>query len=449
MSSLIPPDYDKEIKIVFDNNELLKNFFLVFEKITDENGFYIHWNDLILSSNIKDEKETFLKWLRIKFKRFYMYREFPIYHFEKKSFKYILTPKIEKKLYFLDFHASGNLSSHQAVLDFHLKNSYSTHALVDEAIYSSTLEGASIIRDEAKKIIHSEQTPTTKDEKIVVNHYRTMQFIKSNSQSPLTKEFIKDIHKNLLKDILSNEKLGKFRTEEDGTFIVMGNDEDMFTAPDANDIEEQLSLLCSFANKVCESNNFIHPIIKSIMIMFFSSHIHPFVELNGSISRALFYWNMLKNGYWLSEFISISKIIQQNPINYTLPFLYTQSDQNDATYFIEGIIDIILESIDELQLYFQNELNEIDNLKKLFSSTEIAEKLNFRQQKILTHAIKNPGYIYTITEYKNLNGVVYDTARKDLLELSEKFKLLLKTKSAKSFIFISPSDLKKRINSFK
>ncbi|MBN2693015.1 Fic family protein [bacterium] len=448
MSSIIPPDYNKEIFNIFDKYDLLKNFFSVSENITDENGFYIHWNDIYLSANNIDEKEMIQKWLRLKFKRSQIYREFPIYHFEKKSFKYILTPKIEKKLYFLDFHTSGNLSSQQPILEFHLKNSYLTHALVDEAIYSSTLEGCSITREDAKKLIHAELEPKTKDENLVLNHYEAMLYIKENIESPLSKEFLKDLHKILLKNIISDDKLGKFRVEEDGSFIVMGNDEDIFIAPDAKNIEEQISLLCSFANKICETNSFIHPIIKAIMLLFFSSHIHPFVELNGSISRALFFWYLLKNGYWLSEFISISKIIQQNPVNYTLPFLYTQTDDNDATYFIEGILDILLESIEDLQYHFQTELKDIEIFKTLFSSKDNAEKLNFRQHKILSHAVKNPGYIYTITEYKNLNGVVYDTARKDLLELSDKFKLLLKTKSAKSFIFISPSDLKKRLSKF-
>ncbi|MGE3318812.1 MAG: hypothetical protein AB7I18_05910, partial [Candidatus Berkiella sp.] len=74
-------------------------------------------------------------------------------------------------------------------------------------------------------------------------------------------------------------------------------------------------------------------------------------------------------------------------------------------------------------------------------------KLNYRQLALIKHAMKHPGFVYTIVEHQNSHGIVYDTARLDLTELSDKFNFLDKEKEGKGFVFRSPADLTKRIQS--
>lgn len=49
---------------------------------------------------------------------------------------------------------------------------------------------------------------------------------------------------------------------------------------------------------------------------FMLGYEHPFVDGNGRVARAMFDWAMLRNGYWLFEFISVSRIIRQAPAKY-------------------------------------------------------------------------------------------------------------------------------------
>jgi Fic family protein len=84
--------------------------------------------------------------------------------------------------------------------------------------------------------------------------------------------------------------------------------------PCCESLQERLTYLCTFANQCSDgqqSDSFIHPLIKAIILHFMIGHIHPFGDGNGRTARAIFYWFMLKNGYWLFEYVSISKLIQE------------------------------------------------------------------------------------------------------------------------------------------
>ena len=110
-------------------------------------------------------------------------------------------------------------------------------------------------------------------------------------------------------------------------------DEIFHDPPPAEQLDERMAAMCDFANGKIP-NHFIHPVVRAIILHFWLAYDHPFVDGNGRTARALFYWLMLRNNYWLFEFISISQIIRKAPIKYGRAFLYTETDDNDLTYFI-------------------------------------------------------------------------------------------------------------------
>ena len=90
---------------------------------------------------------------------------------------------------------------------------------------------------------------------------------------------------------------------------------------------------------------------------------------------------------------------------------------------------------------------EIEATRQLLEGKrKLIRKLNYRQVATLKHALDHPNYFYTIEGYKNSHGIYYDTARRDLLALSEKYGFLNKQKVGRTFVFESPPDLKKRIS---
>lgn len=174
---------------------------------------------------------------------------------------------------------------------------------------------------------------------------------------------------------------------------------------------------------------------------------HPFCDGNGRTARALFYWAMARHGYWLIEFVSISRIIKEAPVQYGKAFLYTETDDNDVTYFLLHQLTVLHRSIEALHSYLDKKSQELSVTEKLFQNNKrLRGKLNFRQIALLRHALKHPRFAYIVQEHQNSHGISYDVARKDLLELSDDLKLLIKTKEGKRYLFVVPPDFEQRIS---
>jgi len=92
---------------------------------------------------------------------------------------------------------------------------------------------------------------------------------------------------------------------------------------------------------------FIPPIIRAILLHFTLAYDHPFVDGNGRVARALFYWSALSGGYRLLEFVSISRVLRQAPAKYARSYLFTETDDSDVTYFIVHRLATVIRAIDE------------------------------------------------------------------------------------------------------
>jgi Fic family protein len=176
---------------------------------------------------------------------------------------------------------------------------------------------------------------------------------------------------------------------------------------------------------------------------------HPFVDGNGRTARALFYWQMAREKYWLIEFTSISQIIKETPAKYARAFLYTETDENDVTYFIMHQLQVIQRAIEQLHAYLARKTQELKSAAQLLEKTKLDGVLNHRQLALLENALKEPNAIYSIREHQNVHGVAYQTARTDLLMMADELNLLHKVKDGRSFIFLSPPDLRQRLEDFR
>ncbi|MGM9455146.1 Fic family protein [Legionella bozemanae] len=276
---------------------------------------------------------------------------------DKNNNSFILaTPDIVlQKLHNID-RTSGNSVQSQTLINTQMRDTYVIQSLMEESITSSQLEGASTTRKVAKEMLRAQRKPSNLSEKMIFNNYQAMQFVREIKNEALSIEIILELHRILTQGTLDDPNtIGHLRTSDD-VYVWDNTDQILHIAPHHGELKERLKRLCEFANKDENENFFMHPVIKAILLHFMLAYDHPFVDGNGRTARALFYWSMAHQGYWLMEFISISQIIKRSPSSYARAYLYTETDENDTTYYVIQQLDVILKAINALHDYLNSQV---------------------------------------------------------------------------------------------
>ena len=291
-------------------------------------------------------------------------------------------------------------------------------------------------------MLRSNRKPTSSHERMVLNNFLTMQMLEGIRGEDLTPELIQDIHRRISEGTLDDPKdEGRIRTEEDTIRLVdEESGEVIYTPPPAKELPERLEKLCAFANDRTMTG-YLHPVIRSIIVHFWLAYEHPFVDGNGRTARALFYWSMLRHGFWLFEFISISHVLLKAPKKYYRSFLHTETDENDLNYFIIHQLRTLVTAIDGLHDYIARKKGEMEEMQKLLYP---GCGLNHRQLALLRHALKHSYATYTVASHRTSHGIAVQTARSDLEELRSQ-GLLSRSKESKAFLYRPDPDLEVKL----
>jgi Fic family protein len=407
----------------------------MFKKIIDFNKRYLYWTEL--KYRIPEGAEIKYIWTIMKLLRSEKHESVI---FNGLDLKYISLPETNRKLHRSDKYLAGNIEVRSRSLG--LEKRYIISSLMEEAIASSMIEGAATTRKVAKDMLKKKRKPRTNDEKMIVNNYETMQMILERKEKMLTPEFLLEIQRRITKGTLEDDgDEGKFRDNDN---IVVGDSTNpeiiCHIPPKQSKINDLIRDLCDFANE--DSGDFIHPIIKGIILHFLVGYIHPFNDGNGRTARSVFYWYVLSQGYWLFEYMAISRRIVRSRKNYDLAYLYTENDELDLTYFINYLMTCIDDSLDDLLEYLERKHTEQQDTKKLLDKIN---DLNFRQASILEEIMKEPNKYFAIREISGTYHIVYQTARSDLLYLTKKGYLTKKIMS-RTFVFSFEEENKIKLN---
>ncbi|WFN36825.1 Fic family protein [Methanomicrobium antiquum] len=397
--------------------------FDVIDAVFKYNKKYLHWEELKYRELPADPLYI---WILMKaFRK----RDMKYLTFDTIDLKYDLLDDFLEKLHFLDKSAAGSISSGLDSISRD-RDQFIINSLMEEAIASSQIEGATVTRKIAKRMLREKRKPVNKDERMILNNYITMKEIIKIKNQDLTPELILKIHTTITSDTLDDPKdEGRLRdNNEIRVFDLRGNI--LHTPPDFKLIEELIEKFCEFANS--DDEQFIHPVIKGIILHFLIGYIHPFNDGNGRCARSIFYWYLLRKDYWLFKYMAVSRAIKDSKGQYKMAYQYTESDENDLTYFIRYNLAAVKTAVDNILKYIEKKQREsIQGLKILQDS----DGLNLRQAEIIKSLIKSPDKPITIKEIIETYHVAYATARNDLFHL-EKSGYLLKQKSGKEYIFI-------------
>ena len=350
-------------------------------------------------------------WMMAKLKRMggYTHLKFGSY-----QFRWTVNNMLQGYLHFLDLNIGGSLES-TSIVSREDRNRYLISSIMEEAIASSQIEGAATTRQKAKEMLRKNSKPTNKSEQMIMNNYVTIQKILEIKAEPLNKDNLLALHKLVTANtMVAASEEGAFRADNDIDVIDAATGEVVHHPPDVAEIDALLNDLYVFFNDDNE-DQFVHPLIKGCIIHFMIGYIHPFADGNGRTARALFYWYLLRKGYWLTEYLSISRLILRAKAQYARAYQYTEIDDHDLTYFLLFNLKTMKLSFEELRSYIQRKNEE----KMKLSNFMKIDSITYKQALILEWFYKEPALLLTSKETENRLAVSTVAARKNLMHLVE------------------------------
>lgn len=432
-----PPAY---LDTVSSNPETVVKLMAQFSAV-DHKGRYLHWHDF--RHRVPAGIDAQAAWAAVKLSRAAMLKPVGLQSESGQPFRFCLPDCAQTVIHKID-HLNAKLGcSVSSVSSMGESNAYLVESLMmEEAISSAQLEGATTTRKVAKQMLEKERPPVNDDERMIANNFLLMKLALHSKDEPLSLELIRRFHGEATRSIEEHNSCpGEIRSNDD--IFVMGRDSEIaHKPPAAARLPERLEALCLFANQNHDGHEgrvFIHPAVKAIILHFMIGYEHPFNDGNGRTARGLFYWYMLKCGYWSFEYLSISALLKNSPMQYGESYLFTETDDFDLTYFVCHQLNVIQRAIDDFLQYIERKRRDFLDVLELLAESGFNKNLNFRQIHLLKKVIRNPGRVFTSKEIKNDFDVSENTARTDLEKLY-KLKLLGKSREGNTLFYIARDD---------
>lgn len=406
---------------------------------------YLHWSSL---QHLEPPKGFSNEdwWLALKLARGSSRHPLPLDDKQGRAFSYTDSGYLYRMLYEVDRDARDRVELPVDVADTGSWNRYLVSSLIEEAITSSQLEGASTTRDVAKELLRSGRAPRDRSEAMIANNYRAMEFVRGHAAEHLSVPVLLELHRVLSEGTRDDAGVvGRFRLKSDHVVVTDQRDGTILhVPPDAEELDARMERLLAFAN-ARDDAGFVHPVVRAILVHFMIGYEHPFVDGNGRAARALFYWMMARARYRMTEFLSISTIFRNTPVQYARAGLLAETDDNDVTYFLDYHLRVILWSIRNLRSYLARKARETRNVQQLLDGSALAALLNHRQIALLISMRKHRDLARTIASHRRSHKVTYQTARTDLLGLAD-LGLVTVTKHGRAFVFILARDFDERLS---
>jgi Fic family protein len=354
------------------------------------------------------------------------------------SFWFLLTPTLQQFLHQID--SKGKDSLYRIVQD-EIKTELIEQALIEEALFSSVIEGAFSTLRRARELIVEGKKPKDHNDQMVVNNGKAMRYILEHRKQGCSLELMHSLQKIVTDKTPEKESdSGQFR--DNLVYIKNAQGDTIYTAPPESEVEPSMQALVGWINHDAEQA-FIHPVLRATIIHTYFVYVHPYFDGNGRTARALFYWYLLKHEYEFFRYFSISSIIQETRGQYYKALKNMEDYGADLTYVLLYMTESVVKAIQAVT----QRIGERWRRDLLFSNIREKSILpNERQRKSLKQMSVTKEKIITIKKYQKSFNVVFETARRDLSTL-EKYKILRKAKKGRQFVYtLNPEFLISKIS---
>ena len=288
---------------------------------------------------------------------------------------------------------------------------FQEEAAIRSTHFGTHIEGNELSLNQVQKVLEGESiVARERDVQEVINYRNVVSYIEEKQNAPIDEDTIFDLHKIVVNKILSPQESGMYREKD----VVIRNSitgEVSFKPPHSIEVEWQMKDLVHFI----QTEKDIHAVLKTGIVHFEFVRIHPFLDGNGRVGRALSMLVLFRENYDVRKFFSIEEHFDRDPEAYYDSLQSVDKSNGDLTIWLEyftGCLAIELTKIKE-----KTEHISIDStLKKKLGGPVM---LTDRQLKIVEY-MQEIGYLENKVFANLFSDVSEDTVLREVQDLVKK-----------------------------
>lgn len=288
---------------------------------------------------------------------------------------------------------------------------FQEEAAVRSVHYGTHIEGNELSLLQVQKLLDGERiVARERDVQEVINYRKVIDYIGKRTKSEIDEDTIKDLHKIVVENILERELTGEYRDKE----VVIRNSitgEVSFRPPKVIEVPWQIKELILFIKEEDD----IHSVLKAGIVHYEFVRIHPFLDGNGRVARALSVLVLFKLGYDIRQFFSLEEHFDKSPQEYYDALQSVEKNKGEQTEWLTYFTQCLAQELGKIKERIEKISIDTNLKKKLGGPVMLTE----RQLKIIEYIQAN-GYVEN-NAYNTLFPMVSeDTVLREVQDLVKK-----------------------------
>ena len=320
-----------------------------------------------------------------------------------------ITNKILKNIG--EIEAAKEVIEHAPLLPYWEKK-FQDDAILRTTHYGTHIEGNELSLIQVQKVLDGERiVARDRDVQEIINYRKVIEFIGRKKDIAIDEDTILGLHKLTVEKILDDELSGRYREKE----VVIRNSitgEVSFRPPRAVEVEWQMKDLIDFIRDEKE----LHPVLKSGIVHYEFVRIHPFLDGNGRVGRALSMLVLFAEGYDIREFFSLEGHFDRNAEDYYKSLQSVALNNGDVTAWLEYFTECLAVELSKIKEKIEH-ISIDSKLKEKLGGAPVM--LTERQLKVIEY-IQEVGYLENKVFASLFPDVSEDTALREVQDLVKK-----------------------------
>ncbi|MBI2094847.1 MAG: Fic family protein [Candidatus Omnitrophica bacterium] len=200
------------------------------------------------------------------------------------------------------------------------------------SVHSSTwIEGNLLSLAQVRAVVDGKDLLVEEKQKTeVANCVEAVRRILKTKHKPVTEQGLLAVHARMIKGLLAKDRSGKYRSVQN--YIVDARNKVIFTPPPPAQVQGRMKALFAWAK-----DESLHPVIRSAIFQHEFLTIHPFVDGNGRVGRAVGQWFLWEKGFDPLCTLGLDDFFAQGRPRYYDMIQQTRDMDGDFTHWVEYV----------------------------------------------------------------------------------------------------------------